>query len=75
MRGQYGGFGEGLWGEWVAHEEHGEVAGSDYGCAGYDCVSGYGEKDQDADVDAAVARCACGPGHCYGDEESGEPDC
>lgn len=59
----------------IAYEEHGKVTGSDYGCAGYDCVSGHGEEDQDADVDAAVAGCAGGPGHCHGDEEGCEPDC
>ena len=28
----------------VAYEEHGEVAGSDDGCAGDDGVAGYGEE-------------------------------
>ena len=59
----------------VAYEEHGEVTRADDGCAGYDCVSGYGEEDQDADMDAAIACCAGGPGYGDGDEEGCEPDC
>jgi hypothetical protein len=57
-----------------AYEEHGEVAGSDDGGAGDDGVAGYGEEHEDADVNAAVAGCAGGPGYGDGDEEGGEPD-
>jgi len=58
-----------------AYQEHGEVAGSDDGCARYNSVAGYGEKDQHADVDAAVACGAGGPGYPDGHEEGCEPDC